>query len=41
MSTNFTCPKCGAILEYGPDEGAFCEKCGAKLFQATSPAKGN
>jgi rRNA maturation endonuclease Nob1 len=26
------CPKCGMELSYTPEEGSFCEFCGAKLI---------
>jgi predicted amidophosphoribosyltransferase len=32
MNEKTICPKCGAELDYTPDEGPFCEQCGAKLI---------
>jgi predicted amidophosphoribosyltransferase len=32
MATKKTkCPKCGAELDYSPEDAPFCEQCGARL----------
>jgi predicted amidophosphoribosyltransferase len=41
MNEKTICPKCGAELDYTPDEGPFCEQCGARLIQDASQDAGN
>jgi len=46
MATNKTkCPKCGAELDYSPEDAPFCEQCGTRLspedLKASAEEKGN